>query len=243
MKTATLDIKYESQEVAKVSRQVVKQWDDQGLEHLRPAQVTVELRRNGEAWGTRTLSAENNWREMWEDLDSRYTWDVVEVEGQEGYTVSTMMQGDTVIITNSRRPAPLPPVQPTPEPTPPTPTPPTNPSNDPTTLTGPQPDPTPDRLPEGPNTTQVPYVYGPTGDNSITIDDLTPPLTNMPDFEDLNTYIPSDDVEIIEDNGVPLGKLPQTGLLWWPVPLLFVAGLSLFCAGMYLQRKGTHEEE
>jgi hypothetical protein len=48
----------------------------------------------------------------------------------------------------------------------------------------------------------------------------------------------------ISDEPVPLGsaKLPQTGLLWWPVPLLSAGGLLLFGAGWYDKNK-KHEEK
>ena len=34
------------------------------------------------------------------------------------------------------------------------------------------------------------------------------------------------------------GKLPQTGMLWWPVPLLAVAGVALFLAGWIRHGRG-----
>ena len=47
----------------------------------------------------------------------------------------------------------------------------------------------------------------------------------------------------IPDEPVPLAsaKLPQTGLLWWPVPLLSAGGLLLFGAGWYRKNK-KHDE-
>ena len=41
----------------------------------------------------------------------------------------------------------------------------------------------------------------------------------------------------------PPPEIPQTGLLWWPVPVLVFAGLVLLAAGWILSRKGrnTHE--
>lgn len=35
----------------------------------------------------------------------------------------------------------------------------------------------------------------------------------------------------------PGGRLPQTGMLWWPVPLLICSGLGLLCAGCILRRR------
>jgi hypothetical protein len=37
------------------------------------------------------------------------------------------------------------------------------------------------------------------------------------------------------------GKLPQTGQLWWPVPVLTFAGLLLFTAGWYRRHGNDHE--
>ena len=41
----------------------------------------------------------------------------------------------------------------------------------------------------------------------------------------------------INDEPVPLARLPQTGLLWWPVPVLAVAGVALTSAGLVGRRK------
>ena len=41
----------------------------------------------------------------------------------------------------------------------------------------------------------------------------------------------------VPDEEVPLAKLPQTGQLWWPVPLLFAGGCLLIVGGM-IQGKG-----
>ena len=47
-----------------------------------------------------------------------------------------------------------------------------------------------------------------------------------------------DDYILIPPVEVPLASLPQTGQLWWPVPLLAVAGLALFLLGWVKQQKG-----
>ena len=38
------------------------------------------------------------------------------------------------------------------------------------------------------------------------------------------------------------GKLPQTGQLWWPVPVLFAVGLALIVLGVARRREGGYEE-
>lgn len=67
-----------------------------------------------------------------------------------------------------------------------------------------------------------------------------------------NTYGPSTDipeepvpggglppVEYIQEELVPMAMLPQTGVLWWPVPFLACGGLFLFLIGW---GRGRHEE-
>ena len=39
----------------------------------------------------------------------------------------------------------------------------------------------------------------------------------------------------------PGGKLPQTGVLWWPVPVLCAAGLTFLVAGRLFLKKKDHE--
>ena len=36
------------------------------------------------------------------------------------------------------------------------------------------------------------------------------------------------------------GKIPQTGLLWWPVPLLIAGGLALLIVGIMLRKRNDH---
>lgn len=40
----------------------------------------------------------------------------------------------------------------------------------------------------------------------------------------------------------PPPELPKTGLLWWPVPVLAVAGMTLFFAGWLIQRRNERDE-
>lgn len=41
---------------------------------------------------------------------------------------------------------------------------------------------------------------------------------------------------------LPSGKLPQTGQLWWPVPILFAVGVFLLVSGLICQRNRNYEE-
>lgn len=134
-----------------VSRKVLKVWakDDTTV---RPAEITVQLLRDGTVHDTVTLNAKNNWRHIWDGLDSQYDWKVVEKTVPKQYTVSVSQDGTTFVVTN--------------------------------TYTGTLPTPTP--KPGNPT-------------------------------------------------------LPQTGMLWWPVPLLAIGGIALCLLGYASRRRGADE--
>ena len=46
-----------------------------------------------------------------------------------------------------------------------------------------------------------------------------------------------------EEPDVPPPTLPQTGLLWWPVPLLMCSGLLLLAAGLIVLRRQRDTDE
>lgn len=105
--------------------------------------------RGDQIYDTVSLSADNNWRYEWTDLDGSYEWTVVEKE-TEGYTVEVSRESDTYVITN-------------------------------------------------------------------TYDEPTPTVQEKT-------------------------TLPQTGQLWWPVPVLTAAGLILIVIGLVRRRGGNDEE-
>ncbi len=155
-----------------ISAKVLKVWDDENYENLRPTSIKATLLRDDEVYDTVELSADNNWRHTWEFLPSYYIWTVVE-EIPQGYEVIQTQEGITRVLTNSYD-------------TTPSPTTPTEPTSNPTTQTEPA-------------TTQE------------TTENTTSPETTE--------------------------KLPQTGQLWWPVPILFVLGVVLITVGIK-KRKG-----
>ena len=69
---------------------VGKVWlDNQDQDGIRPASVTVQLYRNGTAYGDPvTLSEDNNWWYRWDHLDASASWTVDELNVPEGYTKS-----------------------------------------------------------------------------------------------------------------------------------------------------------
>ncbi len=138
-----------------ITRKVLKVWADEGHEKDRPQEVIVQLLRDGKVYDTVTLNAANNWYYIWDNLDDRYTWTVVE-QKLEDYTVTVTREGVTFVVTNTY-------------------------------------------------TEDVP--------------DEPPPTT--PDTPDEP-------------------RLPQTGQLWWPVPVMLTAGLLFVILGLLRRRRSEN---
>lgn len=81
---------------------VVKEWEiPEESEVEQPNSVTVQLLHNGEVYDETTLSEENNWQHTWNRLSRHGTWQVVEVDVPEGFTVSVDQTGKTFTVTNT----------------------------------------------------------------------------------------------------------------------------------------------
>lgn len=142
----TASLKYESAEIReKVSRRVLKAWNDKGANQDRPSAIEVQLLQDGRVADTVTLSEANSWSHTWKELDGDSRWTVTEKVVPEGYTVKLTREGTTFVLTNTGR------------------------------------------------------------------------STSSGDAD--------------ED------RLPQTGQLWWPVPVLVSAGLFLIVAGLLRRRR------
>ena len=206
--------KYTTLDGEVIMRRVLKVWEDDGNSLNRPAQITVTLLKDGEPYDTVELTAENNWRYTWEELDGDADWQLVESIGASNYTVSVSLQGVTYVVTNTYSPPP-PPENPPPENPPPENPPPENPPPE-----NPPPENPP---PENPN--NPPPVPPPP---DVTIDEPDIPLAD-PDVE-------------IDEPDIPLSMLPQTGQLWWPVPLLAVGGMMTLLLGLICRRRSSDDE-
>jgi len=164
--SVTVKPKFESQPEPvdeTVSRKVIKVWADRGHRYQRPNKVVVQLLRDGKVYDTVTLSAGNNWRYSWDELEKGPRWIVVEKVPYD-YNVEVEREGDTFIVTN----------------------------------TWDEPDEPDD--PEEPDEPRKPK--------------------DPPDEP----------------------RLPQTGQLWWPVPLLLSAGLLCIVLGL-LRRRGDWDDQ
>ena len=87
-----------------ITRKVLKIWKDEGVEKERPAEIEVQLLRNGTPVDTAKLNATNSWSYTWANLNPAFEWLVTEKEVPVGYSVKTEQVGMTYTITNTAEP-------------------------------------------------------------------------------------------------------------------------------------------
>lgn len=87
---------------------VLLQWSDAGLTSQRPKTVGITLYRNGSVYENYTLSAADNWRHTWKDLDQAYSWSVIQTTSLDTYSVSYHSSGNVLVITDVIRAAQTP---------------------------------------------------------------------------------------------------------------------------------------
>lgn len=82
-----------------ITRKALKIWDDEGYETIRPEAVSVQLLCDGEIYDEAVLCEANSWRFFWDNLDAAHEWEVTEAT-PEDYTVSIHREGITFAVTN-----------------------------------------------------------------------------------------------------------------------------------------------
>ncbi len=94
-------VKYDYHDVIRepLERSVVKVWDDSG-NAARPAQVTVQLLKDGTVFDEVKLDAQSGWKHTWTGLDPDSEWKLVEAVVPEGYKVEIAQEGTIFIVTN-----------------------------------------------------------------------------------------------------------------------------------------------
>ncbi len=231
--------KYDRREIpdtpSVTTRRVLKVWNDAGSEGLRPQEVTVQLLRDTEVYDTVTLNEQNSWRYTWTQLDERYTWTVAEKE-QENYTVTVTREGITFVVTNTYAPA--------------------EPEDGTVTRTVLKVWEDPGYEDSRPDLVQVTLLRDGTAFDTQTLSEANGwrhTWDGLPRCDEngreytwsiQETHVPGYVSDIRESGGIftltntpEQPRLPQTGMLWWPVPLLAIGGLTLLAVGMLNRKK------
>lgn len=221
----------------KTNVRVLKVWDDDGDKSSRPDKIVVELYSGENLFDTVVLSKDNNWHYTWNDLSGN-DWVVVEKEVPDGYKVSVERDENSFIITNSKSSD-------------------DNEDDDTAATTVPSYTTSPD---SSDSTLTNPVTTKPDAtDKDTTIPDEinSDTATDLPD-EDVSGENPSEntgetdtgknpagdtstDAENPSDDSGQKPTLPQTGMLWWPVPMLSLSGIILLMLGWRMNRRSEDE--
>lgn len=229
-------------------------------------EITAQLLKDDQVYDEVVLNEKNNWRYTWSKISKTNEWSVVEKEVPSGYVVGVEKDGATYIITNTPKedvPTPDTPDGPTikesTEATSSTEI--TTASESIITTENTEEKTTEEPVdnpvePENPNNTSGDGSNGsdnPTDDNTS---DNTENIENPDEDDPLSDALGSGDKyydsrcpnggngtndEISSGGGGVNGtgsKLPQTGLLWWPVVLLSCFGTLFLIIGMGRKREG-----
>jgi hypothetical protein len=221
---------------------VVKIWEDTGYESVRPSSVTVVLMQDGKQYDRVVLSKDNNWRYRWENLDKNSKWELAEDGVPANYTATSVLDGNSFIVTNTRiktsnsggggKTRPDPGTKVTTEATTEATT-----ASDVIITPNPQPDgtePTPDEVTE------------------VTTNEFDEDIPDLDDNPDEISEEHEDDEIVSTPDDTPSGTpvstpksstLPQTGQLWWPIPLALICGIILLMLGTKLSSEKRDEQE
>ena len=207
-----------------VERRVLKIWKDD-IPQSRPKEIVIQLLKDGVIYDTVTLNAVNNWRYTWEKLPaynkdgSKIVWSVVEKE-PEGYTVLIARDGVTFIVTNTYAPD----------------------------------------KPMTRKSVQVTLLQNGTAYETKTLSEANGwqyTWENLPRYDKsgreitwtiresaVSGYVSStrqNGFTFVLTNTLDKQKLPQTGVLWWPVPILAAAGFAFLITGTFSRKKKDDE--
>lgn len=268
----TAIVKYTKEELPKViTRKALKIWDDDGFKSKRPESITVQLLRDGVIYDTQILNEKNLWRYTWENLPEENEWLVVEKDVSNYYT-KVSLEGITFTITNKyivpQEPDSTPIIKKIIGDPPNSPSTFTfvfmseNKSN-------PMPEGSIGRTKEisivGSGSAEIGkilftnpgvYVYTlfekDTNAEGYTYDKTVYTLTYLVTQEKDKLLI---DKTITASNGTSVDypvfsnryfskpTLPQTGVLWWPIPVLVSCGLIFFLIGLIQRRQHNNERK
>ncbi len=225
MENGKLNVKYDVEASPKKSKtkngeverlEIYKRWMDSGNKDKRPSDITIDILCDGENYETVKLSTSNSWAYA-ATVEAGHNWSIEETETGKGYTASVTSSHNgsiyTYVVTNTYYTPDKPdkPGKPGVPEKPSQPDKPDQPSQPDEPVTPDQPD-----LPDNPSTPYEPDQPG------------QPGIPGIPEV-----------LGAVRDLPAVLGarRLPQTGLLWWPLPILVIAGVLFIVKGIKKTRE------
>jgi hypothetical protein len=219
--TAASPKKAKARNDVKEKLEVYKRWSDTGNQDRRPAYISVDILCDGDLYETARLSDSNNWQYTAE-VEAGHTWSINESYAGDGYTgeATSSHTGNTYtfIVTNTYE-APEEPVVPTPSGNPGEPGRPVSPE-------------TPDN-PISPETPDQPTVPTEPDIPDIPVNPTEPDIPGIPGIPDIPQVLGAVR-RLAGELPAVLGarRLPQTGQLWWPIPVMVIVGILFIVKGV-----------
>ncbi len=208
--------------------QVMKVWENDQAMPLKPNKIVIEIYADLELYETVELSAEEGWSYSWE-ADVSQDWRILEKEIPEDCTVIYRDDGRKYVVVNTY--------------------------NVPTSLetatTSPSAATTTSKIANETGVTTVSTRKGPVGDDFETTSSSSPDSPGSTDSSGTVTtaVIPGSSVTTAAATQKPAAtttsekKLPQTGQLWWPVPVMAFLGLILVGIGSRIVMSNKKEDK
>ena len=84
----------------KISLKIVKVWKDANDRSKRPAEIKVNLYKDGKFYERVTLNKKNNWKYEWKNLSPSHKWTVMEKNVPDDYQVEYSKEGNCTYIIN-----------------------------------------------------------------------------------------------------------------------------------------------
>ncbi|MCC8135217.1 MAG: Cna B-type domain-containing protein [Ruminococcus sp.] len=191
---------------------VSKVWqDDDAYISARPESISVELYCDGEPYEEVTLSDDNNWSYTWLS-DPLSEWRIMEIQVPDEYNVVYRSNDTQFVAVNTF-----------------------------------------DESSMQVETTTAAETEATTAGESDTTAESTEAVSDSTDESEETTQSASDSAEEVTESGTAAvgastvstttsggssEKLPQTGQLWWPVPVMSAGGLVMLVVGAKLHEKG-----
>ncbi len=190
---------------------ILKVWDDGSSYNVnRPISIEVEIYKDGEYYETAVLNATNKWSYEWTS-DNTSEWHVKEIDIHKDYKVVYRHNETQFLIINNRTVL----------------------ANDNTSTSTTI---TTTTTTAKPTTTSTTVTTVTTKGSSTTTGSATTTSATTITTTGSSTTTTSK-ATTTGTTTTSNGKLPQTGQLWWPVPVMGAAGMVLFAVGWRLNRR------
>lgn len=200
----------------KENYELIKVWENDENLPTKPTQIIVDIYRDFKYFDTIILSEENNWRYSW-TYNTGYEWSMIERKIPEGCCVVYRKDGRSYVVENTYVPD----------------------FHFEWEMNFPP--------PETETTTTTTATSTSAATSTVTSAVSTESAETSTAASETSTESTTTTVTTTVKTTIPktttTNKLPQTGQLWWPVPIMAVGGLVLIAAGAKIISGSKRDED